>query len=130
MMLADLWKLADARAELPPGEAAAYFEKSGITPPCPDDRRARRRFYHRTTALLQMDCQPKTMLGVYGKDLSQMGVAILSPRQLLPLQTGRLTLSESRVLRIRVRRCRRLGPNCYIVGCDFVEEEDEEDWPD
>lgn len=117
--IAEAWREAHAEAFLPHAEKALYFEREGLLPASFDEHRNWPRYYLRAPALLELDRRPGSILAVYCRDISQSGVAILSPYQAFPLQTGVLTLSAEKTLRVRVRRCRRMGDRCYVLGCDY-----------
>ncbi len=118
-LMSQQWDATVEKAELPPREGQAFLRKSGVTPVVDNDLRRRRRYYYRRRGVLRSEGRPTESLGVYCRDLSQSGVAVLSPRPLLPMEQGRLTVSLDQTFELRVRYCRRLGESCYLLGCDF-----------
>ncbi|TWT32217.1 PilZ domain protein [Posidoniimonas corsicana] len=123
-MISELWESVVEETQLPPGEENSYFKRSGIMPTAYDERRRHRRFYYRTPAVLRVGDVEPVLLGAYCRDISRNGMGLLSPRQFLPLQQARLIISESQWYDLRVRWCRRLGEQCYHVGCDFDTQEE------
>ncbi len=121
-LIARLWREAGQHADLAPESLREFFQQSGMMPLAPEEQRGRRRYYFRKRAILQMNDDPTQSMGVYCRDISQQGIALLSPAPFLPLEQGLLTVSAARALDVRVRRCRRLAERCFLLGCDFAVE--------
>lgn len=118
-LISQMWDACAEKAELHEGCAPDFFDRTGAMPTSPDERRRRPRFFCRSKAVLKAGIEKELVLGVYCRDISQEGVGLFAPRQLLPMEHARLYISPKTTLTVRVRNCKRLGDNCYVLGCDF-----------
>jgi hypothetical protein len=114
--LAARWEGASVRAVLVEAEGD-FLTKTGIEASPHAYPRSYDRYYYRTKALLTRD---GTTLAVYVKDISRMGIGLISPVQLFPCDRVELIVSEQRRYTLDVVRCRRLAANCYCCGATFV----------
>lgn len=103
-----------------------FFEESGLMPSGPFEDRSSIRTKIRREIVVLLESSP---LGLANraffrerrhlfllKDLSRRGIGFLSPEQLFPLEKFIIALDD-RVIQLTVVRCRRLGQQCYEVGC-------------
>jgi hypothetical protein len=93
-----------------------YVRDNGAARICADSRRRFERIPLRAPAILYVAGE---FSAAYAKDVSRTGVGFLSPVNLLPRQSVELQLMDGKILRLRVTRCRRLGPACYECGTLF-----------
>lgn len=104
-------------AELPcPPEE--FFGLSGAVLLYGDSRRQYHRFYLREHVAM---VRRGEAYGIYIKDASRKGIGFLSPIQLFPRDLVIAALPEFGALKLSVRRCRRLAPQCYDCGSIFAE---------
>src|SRR5688572_10820884 len=112
---AEAWELLTPRAELP-SSMQEYMATAGAVSQKPDSTRKYVRVALRSIAIVIVDDQP---IAAYAKDVSKSGFGFYSPVQLFPKTIARAWLPGHSALRLRVTRCRRLGPNCYECGSVF-----------
>ncbi|MCA9257982.1 MAG: PilZ domain-containing protein [Planctomycetales bacterium] len=109
------WNALAVRAALTMSEAD-FMRCSGPIPN-PDGRvRSYERFYYRSKGILH---RAGTQYAVYVKDLSRMGVGVISPVQLFPKQNFELELPNGKRYELSVARCRRDAPRSYSCGAVF-----------
>jgi hypothetical protein len=82
----------------------------------PDSRRRFERAPLRVRVILRT---ADVEYAAYAKDVSRLGVGFYSPVHVLPKQMADLELLNGKTLKLRVTRCRRLGPNCFECGSLF-----------
>ncbi|MGM0489705.1 MAG: PilZ domain-containing protein [Planctomycetota bacterium] len=102
-----------------------FFSEKGELPSFRRDRRrfprllfrtaAAARFLKSLPALNRSDQWQK----VYFKDVSRTGFSFLYAQQLFPNERVEIVVNESHRYVGKVRRCRRVGPRCYVVGARF-----------
>jgi hypothetical protein len=63
--------------------------------------------------------RPDAWYKVYTSDVSRMGFSFLHSEQLFPREQLELVISGSLHYIGEVRRCRRVNPQCYLVGAQF-----------
>lgn len=114
-MTHDPWKNAGLKVDEDLA-AAAPLPSGG---PTQGEHRFRPRTPFPCRALVCREADPAEALGVYCRDISQAGVALFAPRHALPLEQAELCLHDGRKLPVRVRHCKRIGPRCFLWGCDF-----------
>ena len=106
-----------------------FFSESGPTPPFPDDRRSSPRTRARTHGVLipetDLPAFPRASdpLAIYTSDFSKTGFGFVAPEQFYPGEDVRIVLATF-WMRVTVRRCRRLGAECYEVGAVLVSRSD------
>ncbi len=66
---------------------------------------------------------------VFAKDVSRAGFSFLHCEQLFPGEQLELVVDESHRYVGRVRRCRKVGPRCFVVGLQFCAAEIRESSP-
>jgi hypothetical protein len=110
-----LWQSVPSRTELPSDDD--YFGADGVTA-AGESRRQYMRLNFRETALLVRGDQCHA---IYTKDASPKGVALLTPIQIFPQERLKLVLRDHPTMDLELRRCRRVGPNCYECGTVFVD---------
>jgi PilZ domain len=116
----------DWSIELPP-DWSNYFAESGESNVLPNDERQSRRIKVRTLSVLHVEHaipslpRPSVPLGVYTHDFSRRGCGFISPVQLLPEEVVRLLL-PTLWMRLRIVRARRVGPRCYEIGAELIEQ--------
>jgi len=103
-----------------------FFDRRGMMPIPPDDRRRFPRSYLRVGAALQdrpsLPALPRSNAWhkVYAKDLCRTGVGFLHSEQLFPKEQLAIVLPDGRPRRIEVVRCRRIGRRCFEIGAIFI----------
>jgi len=107
------WESLPLRANVPSHD---FFDRTGRIPNHPDERRGFVRYYFRRRAVLIYRQQRMAGLTV---DMSRIGMGLISPVQLFPMQSVDVVLPD-RTIALRVVRCQRLGERCYRCGCDFT----------
>ena len=111
----EAWHELTPKAELP-CTWQEYMAGAGATSQKADSMRRYIRVALRSLAIVIVDEQP---YAAYAKDVSKAGFGFYSPVQLVPKTLARVWLPGHSLLRLRVTRCRRLGPNCYECGSVF-----------
>ncbi len=125
--------LREAIASLPcevdlPESWRGFFDQAGALPTVPDDRRRFPRFCLRTAAAMRFRENMSTLNRsdqwhkVFAKDVSRAGFSFLHSEQLFPRERLELVVDESHRYVGEVRRCRRVGPRCYVVGAQFCDD--------
>ena len=109
------WDSIALQAELP-CSTKEFFEKSGAMPIMPDSRRQYNRTYGRKQVVIEYKGE---FLAGYLTDISRSGLGVISPVQMFPFDQLQGWLSENSSTKLRVKRCRREGERCYVVGCVF-----------
>jgi hypothetical protein len=112
-----LWNSVPSRAKLP-YDADEYFAARGVAGSHYEMRRQFHRIHMRETGILLRGAERHA---VYTKDVSPMGVCVLSPVQVFPCELIRLMLTEGAKLDLELRRCRRVDEQCYECGAVFVD---------
>ena len=126
-------QLAEAIACLPteielPDSWEDYFTESGVLPTQPNDRRRFARHRLRTVAAMRhVETLPNLQRAdrwfkVFAKDVSRAGFSFVHSEQLFPGECVELVIDASHRYLGRVRRCRKVGPRCYVVGMQFCIE--------
>jgi hypothetical protein len=110
------WDTVELSARIP-ASMPDFFERKGPTPVRAPDRRAFRRFYLRSKAILRSDDK---FLGVYTVDASRKGIRIFSPLQLLPKLHVWLRMPGIQEFEVEIVRCCRLEERCYDCGAIFI----------
>ena len=105
-----------------------FFAQKGQLPTYPCERRRFPRFCLRTSAAMRL-LQNIPELNRSGdwykvlvKDVSRSGFSFLHSEQLFPLERLELVIDESHHYFGVVRQCRKVGPNCYIIGARYCDE--------
>lgn len=105
------------------------FEKTGATPPIPDDLRAGGRIYCRGKGhRAALECRQSLpalpretrWCGVYTTNFSRTGCGFLHGEILYPGERMRLVLLTGVPRMVEVVRCRRLADECFEVGVRFI----------
>jgi hypothetical protein len=109
------WKLLAAQTQLPLG-AANYFAAKPLAVTRIDSRRQFHRKPLRGIAILLVGDQRHA---AFTKDLSRTGIGFFAPIHLFPKKLVELWLPTSRILRLRVTRCFRIAPECFLCGSVF-----------
>jgi hypothetical protein len=109
------WKLLAAQTHLPRA-VAEYFAAKPAEATRLDSRRQFHRKPLRGIAILLTDDQRHAAVT---KDLSRAGIGFFAPIHLFPKKIVELWLPSSRILRLRVTRCFRIGPDCFMCGSTF-----------
>jgi hypothetical protein len=110
---------------LPQEGEDAFLAKSGPLPTDADDRRQFARFYYRRKAIVKtLPSLPKlareeTLVCVYVRDVSRLGVGFLYNQQLFPGERCLLYIPELGNRCVEVASCRRLEAGCYSIGSFF-----------
>jgi hypothetical protein len=104
----------------------AFFAKQGAVPSRFDERRGFARRYYRRPAILTLRQtlpafeRPGEQTLVYLCDISRSGVGFLCDRELYPEEVVDVSLPVIGARQVKVRRCRRLAMDCYVVGSVFA----------
>jgi hypothetical protein len=98
-------------------ELRAAHTKTGALPTTQNERRRYPRFYFWRRAILEKGGRRSAG---YTRDLTKAGIGFLSPVQLFPCDEVGLTIESGQSFRVVIRRCRRLGDDCYECGAEFV----------
>jgi hypothetical protein len=112
---------------LPP-MLADFFDQRGPAPTMPHDTRIAVRLRARTqgvlfpTAPLSAFPRPKLAMGIYTSDFSKYGFGFIASEQFWPEEEVRVVL-QTFWMKVKVVRCRCLGPKCYEMGCDLIRRE-------
>ena len=111
------WAAVPSRANLPCDERE-FFAARGAAGSFCESRRQYVRIHMREIGVLVRgdECH-----AIYTKDASPKGVALLSPVQLFPMDRVKVLIDDQAVLELDVRRCHRVGPQCYECGTTFAE---------
>ena len=110
-----------------PDDWSNYFHESGEYAMYANDQRQNRRLKVRTLAVLHYERQlpslprENTLVGVYTRDFSRRGCGFLCPHQIYPKETVRLILPTFWI-RLEITRARRVGPSCYEIGGELIEQ--------
>ena len=114
--------------ELPAGYEN-FFAETGSTASVENDRRSSVRMRVRTSGILVsqrwLPAFPRTAkpVVIYTKDFSKSGFGFLTHQQYYPGEHVRVILATF-WMEIAIRRCRRLGPNCFEVGGTLLQRHD------
>jgi hypothetical protein len=116
-LIARLWTATKAQAALTsaPDE---FFAPAGPVARQFVTRRSYHRFYYRRQAILSIG---KTLLGVYTTDVSQLGIGLVTPEQLFPLDRATLLIPGPKKTAIEISCCHRLESGCYLCGAKFID---------
>jgi len=127
-LLGRLIQALPQRIELPP-ELEGFLEEGGLQPSYNNDirRSARNRVRTHGLLLLQktypaLDRQPQLMT-IYTMDFSKTGLGFLTPEQFYPGEVVQVYLATFWV-RVTIRRCLRLGRNCFTNGVTLLDRHD------
>ena len=130
-LLGSLIQTRPQRIEMPPGYEG-FFEQTGRQPSYENDQRRAPRDRIRTRGLLRLeswypafDRKPE-LLVIYTNDFSKTGFGFIAPAQFYPGEVVQIYLATF-WMRVTVRRCRRLGPNCYESGGTLLSRRDPDD---
>ena len=106
-----------------------FFNESGPTSPLPSDRRTSVRTRVRTRGVLFPRCwlpafprSPEPQ-AIFTKDFSKTGFGFLAHEQYFPGEQVRVLLATF-WMEISIRRCRRLGPECFELGGMLIHRHD------
>lgn len=116
------------KIELPAGYEK-FFEETGPTSSVENDRRSSVRMRVRTSGILVaqrwLPAFPRTTepAVIYTKDFSKSGFGFVTHQQYYPGEQVRVILATF-WMEISIRRCRRLGPNCYEAGGTLLQRHD------
>ena len=105
-----------------------FFEKSGLVPCSPQDRRRFPRRYFRERAVMRLEQslpqfpRERSGFGVYTKDLSRRGLSFLHHQQIFPEEKLELWTSLGK-LRLTAVRCRKINDLCYEIGTTIHDED-------
>ena len=106
-----------------------FFSESDVSMSVPDDRRQFPRCCLRTSAAMRHMKnlpnlpRPDHWVKVYAKDVSRAGFSFVHSVQLFPGERLELVVTPSHAYVGEVRRCRKVGPNCYVIGAQFFRTE-------
>ena len=113
-----------------PEELGTFFDEQGPLPTIDNDRRRSIRTRVRAYGVLMPEKTlpaiprvPSPQL-IFTKDFSKCGVGILGHNQFYPGEQVRVILAKF-WLQLQVRRCRRLGEDCYEIGASLLAIRDE-----
>ena len=112
-----------------------FFAESGVLTSMPGERRRFPRFCLRTVAAmrckkhLSTPPRPDQWVKVFAKDVSRAGFSFVHSEQLFPGERLELVVDTSHHYMGEVRRCRKVGPKCYVIGAQFCDEEVSADSP-
>jgi hypothetical protein len=101
-----------------------FFDREGMVPVSPDDRRRHARRYLRQNAICELHQtlpaieRRHEFTKVYVKDFSRGGVAFLDSRQLYPGESLQLWTISGK-LSCLVVRCIKHNSHCFEVGAGF-----------
>jgi hypothetical protein len=118
-----------------PDSWQGFFGEAGLLASVQDERRRFPRFRLRTTAAMRCvknlptPPRPHQWVKVFAKDVSRAGFSFVHSVQLFPGERLELVVDTSHHYRGEVRRCRKVGPNCYVVGAQFCKDAVSEDRP-
>jgi hypothetical protein len=119
-LLGRLIAAAAKEIQLPKGRED-FFQQSGPAPHYGGDQRTAARTNVRTTGLMIVErclpareSMPKPSL-IYTKDFSKNGFGFVAAREYYPGEVVRVLVATF-WMRIRLRRCYRIGPNCFECG--------------
>ena len=116
------------RIQLPAGYED-FFEQSGPTTAIANDRRNSVRTRVRTRGIwiprkwLPAFPRRATPQLIYTKDFSKTGFGFVADQQVFPGEQARIILATF-WMEVAIRRCRRLGPDCYEVGGTLLARHD------
>lgn len=113
------WKNVPCAVNLAPDQEQAFIDQFGPVPTSSTSRRRFSRFYLRTRVLLWRE---NVLYGCFTKDVSRMGIAILSPIPLLPRERVCLRVPDGSELWLCVVRCRRITATCFECGATFIRQ--------
>ncbi len=105
-----------------------FFAQSGVLPATPGDRRRYRRFCLRVAAAMRLLKtipnlnRPDQWYKVFAKDVSRLGYSFLHSEQLFPREQLELVVDQSHRYFGEVRRCRRVGSKCFVIGAQFCQD--------
>ncbi len=112
-----LWAQMQLTARLPE-EGRVFFSRQGPVPNLPDCRRSYQRYFLRHKGILQYRGE---QYGIYFKDMSRTGMALVAPLQLFPKEQVEVWVYPARrKLVLQTTRCHRLGIECYECGMKIV----------
>lgn len=75
------------------------------------------RYYNTFPALNRKEGMYRVMI----RDLSRGGVGFLHGEEMFPGENARLVFPNGTERYLQVKRCRRMGPKCYVIGAEFDE---------
>ncbi len=116
------------KIELPVGYEN-FFGESGPTSSVENDRRSSVRMRVRTSGILiprrWLPAFPRSTAPelIYTKDFSKTGFGFVTHQQYFPGEHVRVVLATF-WMEIVIRRCRRLGPDCFEAGGTLLERHD------
>ncbi len=116
------------RILLPP-DCEDFFSQTGPTAPYPNDMRSASRTRVRTHGVLlpeswlpafPRDPEP---IAIYTADFSKTGFGFVAAEQFYPCEEVRILLATF-WMRVKIRRCRRMGDACYAIGGTLTSRHD------
>lgn len=116
----------DWKIQLPP-TWSNYFDETGECIALAKDERQNRRVKVRSQGVMIMERPLPSLtrgndpVGVYSRDFSRRGCGFVAPYQLYPRESVRLILPTF-WMRVEVSRSRRVGPQCYEIGCELIDQ--------
>lgn len=113
------WKLLAAPSQLPK-DVAEYFAARPSATLRPDSRR---RFPRKPLRGIAILIDGELRYAAYTKDLSRAGIGFFAPIHLLPKKAVQLWLPPGRILQLRLTRCYRIAPECFLCGSLFERDE-------
>ena len=124
--LAEVFASLTCEIEIPPSWRG-FFAETGMLPMNSPERRRFPRHRLRTPAAMKivqglpsLD-RPEGWCKVYAKDVSRIGLSFLHSEQLFPGERVQLAMVDDRQYLAEVRRSRRIGKKCYVIGVRFAE---------
>ncbi len=111
----DAWRALAAQTQLPRSVAEFFAAQRSSELRTTSRRRFHRQPLRGPAILLVGDDRH----AAFTKDLSRTGLGFFAPLHLLPKRIVQLWLPQGRVLRLRITRCVRRGPDCFECGSAF-----------
>lgn len=126
LALAEGSALLECEIELP-ASWGNFFVETGMLPTTAQERRRFPRHRFRTPAAMKIVQglpnlhRPDAWYKVYAKDVSRGGLSFLHSEQMFPGERVQLAMANGHQYIAEIRRSRRIGKKCYVIGVRFVE---------
>lgn len=110
-----------------PDSWSNFFQETGEYGVYANDERQNRRVKVRTVALMHYERmlpsypRKSEIVGIYTRDFSRRGCGFVAAHQLFPCEIVRLLL-PTLWLRLEITRATRVGPACYVIGGELLEQ--------
>lgn len=115
-MTDELWETLPVRVQLPLSEAD-FLSGAAATGFAEYSRRSHRRTQARLRAAVQTS---EKWYASYIRDVSSVGLGLVSPIQLFPKDRVDVWIPEEQPLELIIRRCRKLDRECFQCGGLFT----------